>query len=88
MVRNLRDSIPKAIGHFLVRSIQENMQLQLYNQLYSSTDMVSFLDEVKFKYFYYQPEHIRAERESLIKILTVLKNAQKVIKRDPEYVIF
>lgn len=74
-MRNLRDSVPKAIGHFLVRSIQENMQLQLYNQLYSNNDLVSVLDE---------PEHIRLERELLVKTLSVLKNAQKVIKRDPE----
>jgi hypothetical protein len=46
VVRNLRDSIPKAIGYFLVKSIQENMQLQLYNQLFKSNDMVSVLNEV------------------------------------------
>ena len=46
VVRNLRDSVPKAIGYFLVKSIQENMQLQLYNQLFKSNEMVSVLNEV------------------------------------------
>lgn len=46
VVRNLRDAIPKAIGYFLVKSIQENMQLQLYNQLFKSNEMVSVLNEV------------------------------------------
>ena len=50
VVRNLRDSIPKAIGYFLVKSIQENMQLQLYNQLFKSNDMVSVLNEVNNEY--------------------------------------
>ena len=51
------------------------MQLQLYNQLYKNTEMASILNE---------PEHIRGERESIMKTMTVLKNAQKVLKRDPE----
>lgn len=46
VVRNLRDSVPKAIGYFLVKSIQENMQLQLYNQLFKNNEMVSVLNEV------------------------------------------
>ena len=33
IVRNLRDSIPKIMGNFLVKEIQENMQLKLYNKL-------------------------------------------------------
>ena len=46
VVRNLRDAIPKSIGFFLVKSIQENMQLQLYNQLFKSHEMVTVLNEV------------------------------------------
>jgi hypothetical protein len=51
VVRNLRDSIPKSIGHFLVRSIQDSMQLQLYNQLYSSNELITELDEVINKFY-------------------------------------
>ena len=75
VVRNLRDSVPKAIGFFLVRSIQDNMQLQLYNSLYKSTEMVSVLNE---------PEGISRQREELLKSIKVMKEAQKIIRRDPE----
>jgi dynamin 1-like protein len=75
VVRNLRDSIPKSIGYFLVRSIQDNMQLQLYNQLYKSTEMLNVLNE---------PEHIAIKRLALQNNIKVMKDAQKIIRRDPE----
>jgi hypothetical protein len=75
VVRNLRDSIPKSIGHFLVKSIQDTMQLKLYNQLYKNTEMVNVLNE---------PEHIQRRREELNASIKVMKEAQKLIKRDPD----
>jgi hypothetical protein len=75
VVRNLRDSIPKSIGHFLVKSIQDTMQLKLYNQLYKSTEMVTCLNE---------PENIQRRREELHASIKTMKEAQKLIKRDPE----
>jgi hypothetical protein len=51
------------------------MQLQLYNQLYKSTEMVSVLNE---------PEHITRQREELHKSIKIMKDAQKIIRRDPE----
>jgi GTP-binding protein EngB required for normal cell division len=75
VVRNLRDAIPKAIGYFLVKSIQENMQLQLYNQLFKSNEMVQVLNE---------PESVALERNALNNTLKVLKDAQKVLRRDPD----
>ena len=33
VVRNIRDSIPKIIGHFLVRAVQNKMQLELFRRL-------------------------------------------------------
>ena len=39
IVRNLRDSIPKINGNFLVKEIEENMQLKLYNKLYNAKEM-------------------------------------------------
>jgi len=30
VVRNIRDSIPKVIGYFLVKSSQERLQFELY----------------------------------------------------------
>jgi len=75
VVRNLRDAVPKAIGFFLVRSIQDSMQLQLYNQLFKSSDLVSVLNE---------PESIAQERANYNNTLKVLKDAQKVLRRDPD----
>lgn len=75
VVRNLRDSIPKAIGYFLVKSIEDSMQMKLYNELYQNKQMVEVLNE---------PEHIAAKREALTRSIKVMKDAQKVIKRDPE----
>ena len=75
IVRNLRDSIPKSIGYNLVLSIQENMQMHLYDALYKSQEIVAALNE---------PEGIRRQREELTRQIRVMKDAQKVIRRDPD----
>ena len=75
IVRNLRDSIPKSIGYNLVLSIQENMQMHLYDALYKSQEIVAALNE---------PEGIRRQREELTRQIKVMKDAQKVIRRDPD----
>jgi hypothetical protein len=67
--------VPKSIGFFLVRSIQDSMQLRLYNQLYKSTEMVNVLSE---------PESITRQREELSSRIKIMKEAQKIIRRDPE----
>ena len=41
VVRNIRDSIPKIIGHFLVRSVQNKMQIELFKRLGEMRDAVS-----------------------------------------------
>jgi hypothetical protein len=51
------------------------MQLRLYNQLYKSTEMVSVLSE---------PESITRQREELSSRIKIMKEAQKIIRRDPE----
>ena len=75
IVRNLRDSIPKCIGNNLVKEIENNMQIELYNQLYKSNEVVSLLNE---------PEHIAIRRKELVELIKVMKNAQKIIRRDPD----
>ena len=75
IVRNLRDSIPKTIGYNLVRSIQTNMQIKLYNELNKNQDLLQSLNE---------PEHIMQQRIALTKQIKVMRDAQKVIRRDPE----
>ena len=75
IVRNLRDSIPKIMGNYLVKEIEENMQLKLYNKLYNAREMTDLLSE---------PEHIAERRKELTELIKVMKNAQKIIRRDPD----
>jgi hypothetical protein len=51
------------------------MQIELYNQLYKSNEVVSLLNE---------PEHIAIRRKELVELIKVMKNAQKIIRRDPD----
>ena len=75
IVRNLRDSIPKIMGNFLVKEIQENMQLKLYNKLYNAREMTDLLNE---------PESVAERRKELNDMIKVMRNAQKIIRRDPD----
>ena len=75
IVRNLRDSIPKALGYTLVKTIENDMKMKLYEMLYNDKSMVSILNE---------PEGIKRQRIELNRQIKVMKDAQKVIKRDPD----
>ena len=75
IVRNLRDSIPKVMGNYLVKEIEENMQLKLYNKLYNAKEITDLLSE---------PESIAERRKELNELIKVMKNAQKIIRRDPD----
>ena len=75
IVRNLRDSIPKIMGNYLVKEIEDNMQIKLYNKLYNAREMTDLLSE---------PESIAERRKELNDMIKVMKNAQKIIRRDPD----
>ena len=75
VVRNLRDSIPKVMGQYLVKEIEDNMQLKLYNKLYNAREVTDLLSE---------PESVAERRKELNDLIKVMKNAQKIIRRDPD----
>jgi len=73
-VRNARDSIPKAIGFYLVRAVLDKLQFELLNELNQGAKINSLLGE---------PPHIMEERRALNAQLGVLTRASNVLARDP-----
>jgi hypothetical protein len=74
-VRNVRDTIPKSIGYFLVKQSQERLQFELYAQINKNEQLTKSLGE---------PERVAEERKSLNATLETLKKALKVLQRDPD----
>ena len=74
-VRNVRDTIPKTIGYFLVKASQERLQFELYSSINKNESMTKSLGE---------PERVAEERKSLTSTLETLKKAIKVLQRDPD----
>eukprot|EP00930_Biecheleria_cincta_P033946 TRINITY_DN23492_c0_g1_i1.p1 TRINITY_DN23492_c0_g1~~TRINITY_DN23492_c0_g1_i1.p1 ORF type:complete len:791 (-),score=186.14 TRINITY_DN23492_c0_g1_i1:82-2454(-) len=73
-VRNVRDSIPKAVGFYLVRAVQDKLQFELLNELNQPDKLQELLGE---------PPHIVEERKTLANQLQVLQKASAVLTRDP-----
>jgi len=61
------------MGNFLVKEIQENMQLKLYNKLYNASEMTDLL---------IGPESVAERRKELTELIKVMRNTQKIIRRD------
>jgi len=75
VLRNVKDSIPKTIGFFMVRKSQDALQFELYNQVNTNKGLSSTLGE---------PARITERRKALSDVLSVLKNSLKVLQRDPD----
>jgi hypothetical protein len=75
VIRNVRDRIPKTIGHFLVKKCQDKIQYHLYSEINKNSKMADVLGE--------HPA-ITEERNNLTRSLEVLKHATKVLQRDPD----
>ena len=75
VIRNVRDRVPKTIGHFLVKKCQDKIQFHLYSEINKNTMMSDILGE--------HPA-ITEERDKLKKNLGILKHATKVLQRDPD----
>lgn len=75
VLRNIRDSVPKVVGYFLVKSSQDRLQFELYAQINKNEVLTKQLGE---------PERVAEERKQLNATLETLKKAIKVLQRDPD----
>lgn len=75
VLRSVRDSVPKTIGHFLVRKSQDSLQFELYNQINTNQNLIQGMGE---------PARITERRKALSDVLATLKNSLKVLQKDPE----
>ena len=73
IVRNLRDMIPKIMGNYLIKEIEENMQLKLYNKLYNAKEMTDLLNE---------PESVAERRKELNDMIKVMRKPVEIIVKE------
>ena len=59
----------------MIKPIENDMKIKLYEMLYNDQKVLSVLNE---------PEGIARQRVELNRQIKVMKDAQKVIKRDPD----
>jgi len=48
VLRNIRDTVPKIVGNFLVRAVQEKLQYTLYNEINKNEEIMDTVGEVSF----------------------------------------
>ena len=77
IVKNLRNAIPKVLEYSLIREIENNMKIKLYDMLMTESKIIKALNE---------PEGLARQRMEFSRQIKVMKEAQKVIKRDPDLV--
>ncbi len=75
VLRNVRDAVPKIIGCFLVRAVQDKMQLELATRLTKNEQINSLLSE---------PPSLAEERKRLTETRDVLRKSVKLMQRDPD----
>jgi len=75
VLRNVRDTVPKTVGYFLVKMSQEKLQFELYNRINASPQIADALGE---------PKNITERRVTLSSIIKTLSESLKVLQRDPE----
>lgn len=75
VLRNVRDTVPKQIGFFLVRKSQEKLQTDLYMRINKNKQIAEALGE---------PKSITERRNTLNALINTLGDSVKVLTRDPE----
>ncbi|XP_076468688.1 dynamin-1-like protein [Babylonia areolata] len=68
--KNIQDSTPKAIMHFLVNYVKDNLQSELVSHLYKREEIETLLEE---------SEHIAARRKEASEMLQALQRASHII---------
>ncbi|XP_045534076.1 dynamin-1-like protein isoform X3 [Papilio machaon] len=68
--KSIQDSVPKAVMHFLVNYVQDNLQSELVTHLYKSDQAESLLNE---------SEHIAQRRKEAADMLKALQRAGQII---------
>ncbi|KAL3852739.1 hypothetical protein ACJMK2_016356 [Sinanodonta woodiana] len=68
--KNIQDSVPKAIMHFLVNNIKDNLQSELVRQLYKQEEIDMLLEE---------SEHIAQRRKEAQEMVQALQRASHII---------
>lgn len=63
MLRNVRDTIPKQVGYFLVKMSQEKLQFELYQKVNANQGIIDMLGE---------PKSITERREMLNGIIKIM----------------
>eukprot|EP00917_Polyrhabdina_sp_WS-2016_P001105 GHVP01002196.1.p1 GENE.GHVP01002196.1~~GHVP01002196.1.p1 ORF type:complete len:754 (+),score=140.41 GHVP01002196.1:343-2604(+) len=76
IVRNLRDIVPKIIGTFFVRKVQQSFKYEIIERLRAIEDHSVLLDE---------PFSIKQEREYIRDGLAVVRRALSIINREPKF---
>ena len=74
--RNLKDSIPKIIGTFLIQAMVKDIRFVLFNNISKAG---SFLNKIS------EPTDIANERDRLQKQVEILQKAERRIMSDPAY---
>lgn len=68
--KNIQDSVPKAIMHFLVNNVKDNLQSELVTHLYKQDEISRVLEE---------SEHMTARRKEASDMVTALQKASQII---------
>ncbi len=68
--KNIQDTVPKAIMHFLVNDVKDNLQSELVASLYKTSKYEEILDE---------SPHISARRREAAEMLEALQKASLII---------
>ena len=68
--KSIQDAVPKAIMHFLVNYVKDNLQSELVSSLYKQEEIASLLSE---------SEHIGHRRKEAAEMLEVIMNFIKLV---------